>query len=107
MHQTICTDTPQQNGQVERNHRHILKVARVLRFQTHLPIKFWGKCALVAAYLINRTLTKVLNGKTPSEILFNNKHLYDHIKVLRCLCYVHVKTKDKFASRSCKCIFIG
>ena len=60
-------------------------------------------------YLINRTPSKILNGKTPYEVLFGVKPSYDHVKMFGCLCYAHLKSrsKDKFAPRSRKCIFIG
>ena len=40
IHQTSCTDTPQQNGRVERKNRHVLNVVKALRFLAHLPIDF-------------------------------------------------------------------
>ena len=107
IHQTTCVDTPQQNGRPKRKHRHILNVARALRFQAHLPLDFWGESILTAGYLINRTPSNILNGKTPFEVLFGVKPSYDHVKMFGCLCYAHIKSRseDKFASRSRKCVF--
>lgn len=60
-----CVDMPQQNGHVERKHRHILNVARALLFQASLPTYFWGECVSTVAYLVNYTLTTILSGKSP------------------------------------------
>lgn len=109
IHETSCVHTPQQNGRAERKHRHILNIARALRFQANLPIEFWGECVLTAGHLINRTPTVLLNNKTPYEILHGEPPSISHLRVLGCLAYAHNKnTKgDKFASRSRRCILLG
>ena len=41
IHHKTCANTPQQNGVVERKHKHLLETARALCFQSNLPIHFW------------------------------------------------------------------
>ncbi|CAL1359264.1 unnamed protein product [Linum trigynum] len=106
--QTSCTDTPQQNGVVERKHRHIQDTARALRFQASLPIRFWGECILTAVYLINRLPTKA-TGKTPFELIFGRTATYRHLRVFGCLVYykdTHAHL-DKFGERGCAGLFLG
>lgn len=108
-YETSCIWTPQQNGKVERKHQHILNVARALRFQANLPIEFWGYCAITAGYLINRTPTPILHGKSPFELLYDSPPPLNHLRIFGCLCYVHNQKRDgdKFATRSHRSVFIG
>lgn len=64
---------------------------------------------MAAGYLINRTPSAVLNGKTPYELLYKKAPPVNHIKVFGCLCYVHNQKHngDKFASRTTKSVFLG
>lgn len=107
--ETSCVHTPQQNGVVERRHRYILEMARALRFQANLPINFWGECVLTAVYLINRLPSKVLQNRTPYEILLKKKPNYEHLRVFGCMAFAKdtSKVNDKFAERGRKCIFVG
>lgn len=107
VHQFSCPYTPQQNSCVERKHRHLLNMARALRFQSGLPIKYWGECILTAAYLINRLPTPVLNNKSPFELLHKKLPHYSQLRIFGCLCFASVHESDKFASRAIRSVFIG
>lgn len=53
VHQISCVYTLQHNGLAGRKHRYILEVARSLRFQAVIPLRFWGKCVTTNVYNIN------------------------------------------------------
>lgn len=100
-YQHSCVYTPQQNGVVERKHRHILESARAFRFQAHLPLHFWAECVSTAVHIINRLPTSLLSRQTPFERLYGKLPSYSHIRVFGCLAYataVHVP--HKFAPRA-------
>lgn len=64
---------------------------------------------LTASYLINRTPSSVLKGKTPYEMLFGVAPQNENLRTFGCLCYAHHidRTKDKFGARSRACVFLG
>lgn len=53
IHHKSCIEPPQQNGVMEHEYQHILNVARALRFQAELPLKFWSDRVLTVVHLIN------------------------------------------------------
>lgn len=83
-------------------------MARALRFQAVVPIKFWGNCFLTAVHIINRLPSTVLSRKSPYEIFFKQPPSLDHLRVFGCLAYaVNVKRQDKFAARALPYVFMG
>ncbi|XP_075101952.1 uncharacterized protein LOC142177370 [Nicotiana tabacum] len=80
LHETSCVGIPQQNGIVDRKHRHLLEVAR-----------------------------EFLKGKTPYQIIFGKSPVYDNLKVFECLCYASTlaHNRDKFDPRAHACAFLG
>ncbi|KAK9070135.1 hypothetical protein SSX86_010535 [Deinandra increscens subsp. villosa] len=109
VHQTSCVGTPQQNGVVERKHKHLLETCRALLFQSKLPLIFWGDCLLTATYLVNLFPTEVLAHKSPYEVLYGKVPSFTHLRSFGCLCYVSTSKngRDKLQSRANPAVFLG
>ena len=74
-----------------------------------LPNMFWAEVLMTATYVINRSPLVPLGGDSPQKVWTGKDVSYQHLKVFRCLAYVHV-TKDKRAKldpKSRPWIFLG
>lgn len=106
--QTSCVYTPQQNRVAERRHRTILGMERSLRFQSEMPLRFWGECVSTAVYILNRILSRVIEHKTPYELLHMQVPNLSHLRVFGCLCYaIAPRELDKFASKAIPAVLMG
>jgi len=109
IHQTTCPNTPSQNGVAERKNRHLLEVARSLMFQMNVPKYLWSEAVLTAAYLINRMPSRILDMKSPAELLLGQREFKVPPKIFGCVCFVrdHRPSVGKLDPRAIKCVFVG
>lgn len=108
-HYVACPYAHQQNGSAERKHRHIVEVGLSLLAHASMPLKFWDEAFTTAAYLINRTPTKVINFETPLQRLFNLPPDYSLLRTFGCACWPNLRPYNarKLAFRSKQCAFLG
>jgi transposase InsO family protein len=101
--------SPQQNGVVERHDQTVVGTTHCLLKSKGLPGWLWGEVVATAVYLLNRSLTRSLEGKTPFEAWFGKKPGVHHLCTFGCV--VHVKNTVpnliKLEDRSMPMIFIG
>ncbi|KAJ4744580.1 polyprotein [Rhynchospora pubera] len=107
IHQTSCPYTPQQNGVVERKHKHIVELSLATMNHASIPTKYWDDIFLSIVYLINRLPS--VNKKIPYTTLFNKIPDYSTLRILGCLCFPYVRPYNthKLEPRAKPCVFIG
>jgi hypothetical protein len=109
IHQTSCTNTPEQNGVAKRKHRNIVETARSLLLSAFIPNEFWGEAILTAVSLINTILSSHSLGLSLFEKLYGYVFDYSSFRVFDCTCFVlrpHVE-RSKLSSQSAICVFLG
>ena len=109
IHQKSVPKNPEQNGVSERMNRTLVEMLRCMLEESRLPKKFWAEALNTAAYLRNRSPTKSLNGRTPFEVLFQNKPSYSNLRIFGCKAFAHIPKdeRNKLDSKSKICIFLG
>ena len=108
-HNTTTPYSPQQNGVVERRNQTVVEMARCLLKSMQVPAKFWGEAVRVAVYLLNRSPTKSLKGKTPFEAWYGKKPGVRHLRTFGCLAFAKRVGPGvtKLSDRSTRGVFLG
>ncbi|KAG6763289.1 hypothetical protein POTOM_030703 [Populus tomentosa] len=89
--------------------RTINERARSMRLHSGLPQTLWADIVHTAVYLINRGPSVPLKFRLPEEIWRGKEVQLSHLKVFRCVSYVHIDSdaRNKLDVKSKKSFFIG
>jgi hypothetical protein len=101
--------TLQQNGVTERMNKTLMGMARFMMYFKGLRTKYWSEAVHTTFYLINRSPTSSLDGKTPYEAWYGFKPNVNHLRVFGSTFYALVpkEKRTKLENQSMKCTFIG
>ncbi len=109
VHRVSCPHTHQQQGSIERKHRHIVETGLSLLSHAHMPLRYWDDAFQTACYLINRLPTPVIQNQSPFEKLFHCAPEYLFFKTFRCACWPNLRpyNSNKLQPRSLQCVYLS
>jgi Integrase core domain len=108
-HQTTCPYTLEQNGMAERKNRNLLEVTQSMMMSMNVPKYLWGQAVLTATYLINKMPSRVLDWKSPIEMLKGKNGDVLPLKTFDCVCFIQDNRPNvgKLDPKAVKCVFVG
>jgi len=92
-------DKPQQAGVAEWRNRTIAERIRALLHASGLPKSLWGEAARHVVWLLNRTPTKAVKGRTPFEAAFGKKSDMGGVREWGDKVWVRVEAGNKLGGR--------
>jgi hypothetical protein len=74
-----------------------------------LPGMFWGEAMNCVVYVLNRSLCKGSDGRTPYELWIGTTPAVSYFRTFGCITHMKVSTRNlkKLSDRSKRMIFIG
>jgi hypothetical protein len=83
-------------------------IAQALLKQRGMPAVFWGEAVVTTVYILNRSPTKALNGRTSYKAWHGRKPAVSHLRVFGCLAFgKELGHIGKLDGRSTPGVFIG
>lgn len=102
--------TPEQNGSAEREMRTLVEAGRTMIHAAGLSLSLWAEAVNTAVYVLNRTGTSSIVGKTPYELWFGKGvSSYDNFHVFGTHVFTHIpkEKRRKWDVKSQEGKFVG
>lgn len=108
-HERTVVYTPEQNGSAERENRTLGEAARTMMCSKGLGKDFWAEAVNAAAFVINRTGTSSIPGKTPYELWFGKPASKLKFRIFGTKAFGHIprQKRKKWDPKSEQGIFVG
>lgn len=109
VHEKSTPYVHQQNGRTEQEMRTLVKSARSMLIAKNLPEYLWAEAIQTASYVLNRTISKQMDGMTAYEKWFKRKPKIEHMKIFGSDAYKNIpkEKRNKLDPKSKKMIFVG
>lgn len=83
MHHFSCPRTHEQNGSIERKHRHVGELYLFMMFDAYVQKCYWIEAFSSISFLIKHLTHKVVDFRSPLEVLFAKIPDYSSLRVFR------------------------
>jgi hypothetical protein len=99
----------EQNGVVERRNQMVTGMACSMLKAMKMPGWFWGEAVVTTVYVLNRSPTQSVEGRTPYEVWHGSKSSVHHFRTFGCVAHMKQGSKrlSKLEDRSTPMVFIG
>jgi hypothetical protein len=92
----------EQNGVTEWENCTLVEAARSMLHPRNIPLYFWREAVQTAAYMLNRTYTRLQPNSTPYKRWFGEKPSLAHTRIFGCDAFIHIpKAKRKKLDAKC------
>jgi hypothetical protein len=101
--------SPQQNRVVERRNHTVVGMARSMLKGMGVPGRFWGEAVTTAVFVLNRSYTQSVEGKTSFEPWYGRKPDVHFLRIFGCRAHAKITRPHlkKLDDRSVPVVFLG
>jgi hypothetical protein len=86
---------PWENGRAERSFQTLFSKARSMLHYADLPLHYWGKAILHAAYLKNRSPSSRVQGLSPLQFRTGTPQDYSKLRVFGCPAQIYIRPSNR------------